>query len=287
MFSKHFATYGDRSFNIQKKRIKYQANQLNFYDKIHVFSHKDISKEFKLKFKNIFNAELGGGYWIWKIYILDLMLKRTNENDIFLYLDAGSTINIKAKKRMNEYFEILHNSDKSFLRFSIDKKEKYWTSKEVFNYFNLNINSNYGESDQLAGGIIFVKNNDVSKNFVKEFYELLDYDEKLITDLYNKNQIDGFVSPRHDQSILSLLGKIYESIIIKDETYFADNLSEQHKYPILTVRDGRYSFWQKFKFYINYFDNLKKPIFFGEKKYYFNKVSLYKRIKFKFKNSFN
>ena len=46
MFSKHFATYGDRSFNIQKKRIKYQANQLNLYDKIHVFSHKDISKEF-------------------------------------------------------------------------------------------------------------------------------------------------------------------------------------------------------------------------------------------------
>ena len=44
--------------------------------KIHVFSHKDISKEFKLKFKNIFNAELGGGYWIWKIYILDLMLKK-------------------------------------------------------------------------------------------------------------------------------------------------------------------------------------------------------------------
>ena len=64
MFSKHFATYGDRSFNIQKKRIKYQANQLNLYDKIHVFSHKDIS-EFKLKFKNIFNAELG-------VWLLDM-----------------------------------------------------------------------------------------------------------------------------------------------------------------------------------------------------------------------
>ena len=77
MFSKHFVTYGDRSFNIQKKRIRYQANQLNFFDEIHVFSQKDISKEFKLKFKNVFNDELGGGYWIWKIYILDLMLKKT------------------------------------------------------------------------------------------------------------------------------------------------------------------------------------------------------------------
>ena len=62
MFSKHFVTYGDRSFNIQKKRIRYQANQLNFFDEIHVFSQKDISKEFKLRFKNVFNDELGGGY---------------------------------------------------------------------------------------------------------------------------------------------------------------------------------------------------------------------------------
>ena len=282
MFSKHFVTYGDRSFNIQKKRIIYQANQLNFFDEIHVFSQKDISKEFKLKFKNVFSDELGGGYWIWKIYILDLMLKKTKENDIFLYLDAGSTINIKARKRMNEYFEILHESDKSFLRFSIDKKEKYWTSKEVFNYFDLNINSNFGESDQLAGGIIFVKNNATSKNFVKEFYDLLDYDEKLITNFYNKNQIKGFNSPRHDQSIFSILGKKYESIILSDETYFKNNADKQYDYPILTVRDRSSSKWEKVKFYLNYFNNLNKPIYFGNNNYFFKKKSIFEKVKYQF-----
>ena len=282
MFSKHFVTYGDRSFNIQKKRIRYQANQLNFFDEIHVFSQKDISREFKLKFKNIFNDQLGGGYWIWKIYILDLMLKKTKENDIFLYLDAGSTINIKARKRMNEYFEILHESDKSFLRFSIDKKEKYWTSKEVFNYFDLNINSNFGESDQLAGGIIFVKNNATSKNFVKEFYDLLDYDEKLITNFYNKNQIKGFNSPRHDQSIFSILGKKYESIILSDETYFKNNADKQYDYPILTVRDRSSSKWEKVKFYLNYFNNLNKPIYFGNNNYFFKKKSIFEKVKYQF-----
>tara|TARA_B100000282_G_C31688729_1_gene470392 strand:- start:214 stop:1074 length:861 start_codon:yes stop_codon:yes gene_type:complete len=282
MFSKHFVTYGDRSFNIQKKRIRYQANQLNFFDEIHVFSQKDISKEFKLKFKNVFNDDLGGGYWIWKIYVLDLMLKKTKENDIFLYLDAGSTINIKARKRMNEYFEILHESDKSFLRFSIDKKEKYWTSKEVFNYFDLNINSNFGESDQLAGGIIFVKNNATSKNFVKEFLELLDYDEKLITNFYIKNQIKGFKSPRHDQSIFSILGKKYESIILSDETYFKNNTKKQYDYPILTVRDRSSSNWEKVKFYLNYFNNLKKPIYFGKNNYFFKKKSIFEKVKYQF-----
>ena len=282
MFSKHFVTYGDRSFNIQKKRIRYQANQLNFFDELHVFSQKDISKEFKLKFKNVFNDELGGGYWIWKIYILDLMLKKTKENDIFLYLDAGSTINVKARKRMNEYFEILHESDKSFLRFSIDKKEKYWTSKEVFNYFDLNINSNFGESDQLAGGVIFVKNNATSKNFVKEFLELLDYDEKLITNFYIKNQIKGFKSPRHDQSIFSILGKKYESIILSDETYFKNNTKKRYDYPILTVRDRSSSNWEKVKFYLNYFNNLKKPIYFGKNNYFFKKKSIFEKVKYQF-----
>ena len=31
------------------------------------------------------------------------------------------------------------------------------------------------------------------------------------------------MAPRHDQSILSLMGKIYELIIIPDETYFHEN----------------------------------------------------------------
>ena len=56
------------------------------------------------------------------------------------------------------------------------------------------------------------------------------------------------------------LGKIYESIIIKDETYFADNLSEQHKYQYLPL-GMKIFFLAKFKFYINYFDNLRKSIF--------------------------
>tara|TARA_Y100000992_G_scaffold255828_1_gene189119 strand:+ start:4900 stop:5763 length:864 start_codon:yes stop_codon:yes gene_type:complete len=287
MYKKHFVTYGDKKYNIQKKRLSLQAKSFELFDEIHTYSRKDLSKKFLSKYKKIIDNEIGGGFWIWKIYIINKLLFSTNEGDMIFYLDSGSTLNINGKDRLEEYFNLLQNSDEAFLRFSIDKKEKYWTTKELFNYFDLSLESDEANSDQLAGGILFIKNNEISKNFINKFFEALDFDNNLVTNYYSQNQIDGFVSPRHDQSILSLLGKINESIIIKDETYFADNLIEQYKYPILTVRDGRYSFWQKFKFYINYFDNLKKPIFFGENNYYFNKVSFYKRIKFKILKLFN
>ena len=73
------------------------------------------------------------------------------------------------------------------------------------------------------------------------------------------------MAPRHDQSILSLMGKIYGSIIIPDETYFHENPKDQYEYPILTVRDGNYNFWQKIKYYILYFQNNKKNYIFWRK----------------------
>jgi len=280
-YSKHFVTYGDKKYGIQKKRLSYQAKQLRFFDSINVYGKESLSEDFKNKYSEILSQHQGGGFWIWKSFLLLNLLKKTKNNDVILYLDAGSTLNPNGVKRLQEYFDTLYHSDKSFLRFDIGLEEKYWTSKEVFKYFNLEIDSNYGNSNQLAGGILFVKNTQESKLFFEEFFKVIDSDQKLITNHYKKNQVAGFRAPRHDQSILSLMGKIYGSIIIPDETYFHENPKDQYEYPILTVRDGNYNFWQKIKYYILYFQNNKKIIYFGEKQFYFKKTSIYKRLKIK------
>ena len=280
-YSKHFITYGDKKYGIQKKRLSYQAKQLRFFDSINVYGKESLSEDFKNKYSEILSQHQGGGFWIWKSFLLLNLLNKTKNNDVILYLDAGSTLNPNGVKRLQEYFDTLYHSDKSFLRFDIGLEEKYWTSKEVFKYFNLEIDSNYGNSNQLAGGILFIKNTQESKLFFEEFFKVIDSDQKLITNHYKNNQVDGFRYPRHDQSILSLMGKIYGSIIIPDETYFHENPKDQYEYPILTVRDGNYNFWQKIKYYILYFQNIKKIIYFGEKQFYFKKTSIYKRLKIK------
>ena len=52
---------------------------------------------------------------------------------------------------------MLNKSDSGMLLFQIDHLEKHWTTKEIFNYFSVNINSDIGNSGQLVGGIIIIK----------------------------------------------------------------------------------------------------------------------------------
>jgi hypothetical protein len=63
-----------------------------------VFGADDLDDEFKLNFKDILREQRGGGYWIWKPYIIKKHLDKINDNDILIYMDAGCSININGKK---------------------------------------------------------------------------------------------------------------------------------------------------------------------------------------------
>ena len=71
--------------------------------------------------------------------------RKMQKDDILIYVDSGSTLNIAGKKRLIEYFESLSKSTESILLFRIPGLEepglieKNWTSKEIFNYFESKI----------------------------------------------------------------------------------------------------------------------------------------------------
>ena len=50
--------------------------------------------------------------------------------------------------------------------------------------------------------------------------ETLHKEPLLFTDDYNNNQDYYFIDNRHDQSIFSVIRKIYKTILIKDETWW-------------------------------------------------------------------
>ena len=76
---------------------------------------------------------------------------------------------------------------------------------------------------------------------INECLKLLDFDKNLITDFYNKNQGEYFIDNRHDQSILSLMRKKYNSIVLNDETY---------------IKIKNDNFVSKLSFYSSYFLNI-------------------------------
>jgi len=282
MQKKYFITYGTNEFNIQKRNLLYLAKKSRNFDKCIGFSQKSIDRSFYKEFFEILNLKRGGGYWLWKFFIIKKLLNEINENDIVVYSDAGSSFNPKGMNRLNEYFEMLNDDPSGNLRFQMEFKEKYWTNKEVFNYFDISLNSSIANSGQLIATHMIFKKNINSVHIFNEFEKLLKFDSNLITDFYSENQIDGFNEHRHDQSILSILSKINGGIILKDETYFEKNPDEQFKFPFLAVRKRNYSSWQKLKFYLLYPIYLGKTIYFGKNLYFYQKPSLIKRIKYKF-----
>ena len=160
------------------------------------------------------------------------------QNDLLVYSDSGSSFNKMGKERFLHYIDLINNSGKGNLRFRMEFIENEWTTKEIFNYFNLQPNSSFGTSGQFHATHMIFKKNENSLEILNSFRELLNKDPFLITDKYNNNsQIDSFKDNRHDQSILSLLSKIYGCVEVnKDETCMANILENQENYPFYKER---------------------------------------------------
>lgn len=225
----HFITYGDNKYKKSLKRIENEARNTGWFDSIEIFNPYKLTNDFKIKFREVLNEKRGGGFWIWKYDIITQKLKEINYGDILVYVDAGCKINKLGQKRFSEYIDALNNSDKGIISFKMKYIERNWTTKEIFEYFNINLDSQYAQTGQYVGGILLMKKNVNCEKIFDEYKKVLEYDKLLFTDFYNKNQSVFFKDNRHDQSILSIIRKINDTIIIDDETEFAYNFKGKNK----------------------------------------------------------
>ena len=211
----------------------------------------------KEKYKEIWNSNKGGGYWIWKPYIIKQMLEQINNDDVIVYIDSGCHINIttESKQRFKEYIEMVNNSNSGLLRFQLTHQEKNFTNEKTIKYFenkfknklinqfknklnndnkNNKINE-YLENYQLVGGIQIIRKTQFTIDFFNKVLEILNDDMNLFSDKYTiQNE-----QHRHDQSIMSLLYRYMDgNLIIDDETYFEEgfNSEKAKQYPFWAMR---------------------------------------------------
>ena len=114
-------------------------------------------------------------------------------------------------------------------------KEREWTTSEVFNYFNISPDKDIGLTGQSLGGILIMQKKPHLLKILSEVNKVLEYDNKLFTNYYNKNkQHVGFKDARHDQSVLSIIRKLHGSITLDNETLC--HLQDSQKWPIWAKR---------------------------------------------------
>lgn len=226
---KYFYTYSDDVFKNNREILLREAVCCNWFDKCTALSQNDLSKDFKEKFNHILRHSKGGGYWIWKPYVIKTRLDMINDGDFLIYIDAGCKLNSRpeAKKRFDEYINMLNNSDKGLIAFQLEHPEYKYTKKEILDYFNIRENDDeILNSGQLVGGIQVIKKNQHSVKLINEWYDTLVKCSSLFTDEKSKKQDSRFIDNRHDQSVFSIIRKKHGAIVLPDETFF----KQKHKW---------------------------------------------------------
>lgn len=239
---KFFISYANNVFKKHRDVLVKSCQNSKWFDSCEGFCPTDLDDDFKTKFADILKQPKGGGYWIWKPYIIKKKLEQINDGEYLIYLDAGCTLNTRAKKRFDEYIDMLDNSNLGIVSFQLEYPEHAYTKKEIFDHFKLDETSEHYNSGQIIGGIMVIKKNEHSVKLINEWYETIHNNASLILDNTGiKNP--GYIANRHDQSVFSVIRKMHGSILLGEETYFGweNNCGgfgepESLKYPFWATR---------------------------------------------------
>lgn len=264
-----FITYGNERFKEPLRVIKRQARHCGFFHRIKVYTPKDIPSY--ISSTAIFNTQKGGGFWIWKPYIILDALTKAKEGDIIVYADAGCAF----RKESNEWEEIenlLSTHDAIFFQYResfvypgweqfCKKKEnnspkiKHWCKPSCTSFFVQRYHTmSFLEDNELWAGSMIIKKTPETMHIIQDWHDTIINCPDLIID--STPQEDAMAPPfynchKHDQTILSILISQYRkntNIAVIPET--AE--SQQSKAAIVArrYRLGILSPWLAFKYRI-------------------------------------
>jgi hypothetical protein len=189
-------------------------------DNIFLFKERDIDNDFYLKNNMHFKNIRGFGFWVWKPYFIKKMVENCNNEDVFIYVDAGNEV----IGDLNCLYNLCLKDSKGVILFENTDGEpngnvwtnNIWTKSDCFNLMGLK-ESKYIYGNQVNASYIVFRKTDFSKLFFDEYlnycenYNIIS-DEPNITENFNKD----FIDHRHDQSILSLLAIKYNIKTYRD-----------------------------------------------------------------------
>lgn len=230
----HLITYGNNHYTKSRDRLVNEAMNTGWFSSVIGYGEEDMSKEYTEEFKDILSLERGAGYWIWKSYFILKRLSEIEKGDVLIYLDAGCTIRRMARKRFDEYINMLENGCMISFRMS-EHIEKHYTTKEIFEHFGVSHIDSITETGQYLGGIRIMKNNEETLRIMQLEYDTYKENRMLATDVFNDKQEDYFIDNRHEQSIFSVIRKMNKTVVLEDETKQFP-LKRRKKYPFFAKR---------------------------------------------------
>ena len=206
----YFLVYND---NTHKKYIYKLLKSVKMYGKnfkIIIFNKHYIDKNFFLKNKAILDCKRGGGYWLWKPYIINETLKKINNDDIIFYLDSTYYF---IENFTNLYSDYMKNNDLLVWKNKPNNQPdymKYWCKMDVIRKYNMGYKVFKQNVEDCWAGALIIKKNEKTINYIKEWLDMSCIYED-ITDSPSKFPNNSkFREHRHDQSLLSIVLHKYD-----------------------------------------------------------------------------
>lgn len=201
---KYFLVYNDNTHNKYLDKLLESVSKYGKDFSIIKYDKKEIDKDFVKNNKKILDCKRGGGYWLWKAYIIYEQLKKINEGDIVFYLDSKYYFVEDFTDLYSKYMEendilVWKNKPnegcyymKNYCKMDVIKK---------YNMYNDVFNKNL--EDCWAGAIV-IKKTDNSLNIIKEWLDKCCVYDNITDSPSREKNNDLFKEHRHDQSLLSI-----------------------------------------------------------------------------------
>ena len=204
--------YATPSHAEKQKILVESALSIGGIDEVRALGPNDLPEDFKEKYKKFFEHTRGGGYWIWKSYIILEEFKKMNNDDILIYIDSD----MRFKISIDNYIEHF-KPENSIMVFQLSDEfiinahkllEKNWTKMDIFKRLNCADNKSITDTSQIETGYSIYRKNEDSLNFLNEWSDL-SKDFHLVSDEPSiEPNFDTFNENRHEQSLFSCLAKI-------------------------------------------------------------------------------
>jgi len=232
-----FISYGDEHFSESLERIEKQAQSLGFFDRVVAYTLKDLPP--CITSSPLFAYKRGGGYWLWKPYIIHKTLQDCALGDVVYYVDAGCRLNDESEE-WAQYRELMKEHDAIFFQYRSDfdyrwaglcsapqnnsTRIRHWTKPLTTDYFTKYFGSpSFLDYNKIWGGAMIVKKTKENR-IIDEWLAISLFHPELVVDPFGEELSrlpDTFNVHRHDQSIITPLVYHYkdrQNIIVLPET---------------------------------------------------------------------
>jgi hypothetical protein len=213
-----FLSYGNKRFVQSRERIRAEACRLNIFRQVKIETDESIRQDPEFDkalsnpdFRRTMRERKGGGFYLWKPYILYKHLRKLPNHGVLVYCDAGCTIpnNRKTRAKLKEFIKVVQNHPSGVLSFEIPRPERVWTKSDIFEHFGCVDESLTHSKQREAGRIHVVRKCEASLNLYRLWWETardhpLLFDNKVRSGVPN---LSGFRQNRNDQSVWSVLCK--------------------------------------------------------------------------------